>query len=421
MTSSVDAYDLLVIGSGMAGMAAAAFAGRKGLRVVLAGSSGQSHFSSGLLDLLAVHPVAEGKVWDDPFQALEALISDDPDHPYALLGSETVRRSFALFCDMLKDLGLPYTGHADRNASVITTLGTVKRTFRVPAWMWNAERGLRDNPAALMVDFTGLKGFSAARITQTLAPRWPNLTPVRLSFPLPGPLYPEHMAAALEVGAHRATLAGMLARRLRGVEMVGFPAILGIADPGTVHEDMERLLGARVFEVPTMPPSVTGLRLKAAFEAAAPGLGIRVMNQKLVRNVVRDKDWFQADIGTRESETSVRARFAILATGRFFGKGLLARRTGVVETVFGLPVEQPGDRTAWHDEAFLSGNGHAINRAGLRVDSRFRPLNNDGLPAHERLYAVGSILAGQDWARQKCGSGLAVATAYAAVRDMLAQ
>jgi glycerol-3-phosphate dehydrogenase subunit B len=33
-----------------------------------------------------------------------------------------------------------------------------------------------------------------------------------------------------------------------------------------------------------------------------------------------------------------------------------------------------------------------------------------------RLFAAGSILAHQDWVREKCGSGLALASAYGAVR-----
>jgi glycerol-3-phosphate dehydrogenase subunit B len=35
------------------------------------------------------------------------------------------------------------------------------------------------------------------------------------------------------------------------------------------------------------------------------------------------------------------------------------------------------------------------------------------------LFAIGSILAHQDWIRMKCGSGLAIATAYGAVKALL--
>jgi len=43
-------------------------------------------------------------------------------------------------------------------------------------------------------------------------------------------------------------------------------------------------------------------------------------------------------------------------------------------------------------------------------------LDDSGQPAFENLFAAGSILAHQDWMRQKCGAGLAIATAYSAVK-----
>ncbi len=53
--------------------------------------------------------------------------------------------------------------------------------------------------------------------------------------------------------------------------------------------------------------------------------------------------------------------------------------------------------------------------AGLEIDNMFRPLDIAGKPAFKTLFAAGSILAHQDWIRMKCGSGLAIASAYAAV------
>jgi glycerol-3-phosphate dehydrogenase subunit B len=51
------------------------------------------------------------------------------------------------------------------------------------------------------------------------------------------------------------------------------------------------------------------------------------------------------------------------------------------------------------------------------VDAAFHPLDASGKPAHPRLFAAGSILAHQDWMRMKCGSGLALSTARAAVES----
>jgi glycerol-3-phosphate dehydrogenase subunit B len=112
----------------------------------------------------------------------------------------------------------------------------------------------------------------------------------------------------------------------------------------------------------------------------------------------------------------IRAEGVILATGRFWAHGLRADRDRIRETLFDLPVYQPKKRDEWHQEDFLDLRGHPANRAGLTIDNQFRPLNRAGKPAFEKLFAAGSILAHQDWMRMKCGSGLAISSAYAAVK-----
>jgi glycerol-3-phosphate dehydrogenase subunit B len=82
-------------------------------------------------------------------------------------------------------------------------------------------------------------------------------------------------------------------------------------------------------------------------------------------------------------------------------------------------LHQPETRAQWHRENFLDRRGHQINQAGLEIDDHFRPLGFNGKPAFNTLFAAGSILAHQDWKRMKCGSGLAVATAFGAVKSFV--
>jgi len=419
MKHATDHYDLLVLGTGLAGMAAAAKAHEHGLRVAQAGGVGQSQFSSGLLDLLAVHPTASGRIWDDPLAAMQALVQDEPDHPYALLGPQAVEQSLLDFTRFLEGMGLTYTGYARRNARVITAAGTLKHTYRVPLWMWRAEQGLERGAPALLVDFEGQTGYNARLIAGMLSQTWPGLKTARVAFPGENAAYPEHMALSMGQAVVREKLARELRPHLAGVELVGFPAMLGIREPGMVHKEMERLLGVGVFEIPTMPPAVTGMRIKSAFEAFAAREGVRLLAMHLSRPMDSKAKVFQTALGDGMDRVEIQADHVILATGRFFGLGLRADRNGVAESVFGLPVHQPAGREQWHRDTFLDRAGHPVNRAGLRVDSGFRPLDDSGRPANERLLACGSILAHQDWMRQKCGAGLAIATAHAAVRTIV--
>ena len=71
-----------------------------------------------------------------------------------------------------------------------------------------------------------------------------------------------------------------LARAARRGERVAFPAVLGIADPHAVWTELEQRLGRPVFEVPTLPPSVPGMRVFAILREALRRAGGRVRAQQ---------------------------------------------------------------------------------------------------------------------------------------------
>jgi len=411
-------WDVAVVGAGMAGMSAALFAASRGLSVLHVGNGGGLLFASGLLDVLGVHPVAPGRVWESPWDAMEALGRETPDHPLARVGADAVRQALAAVMDALGHAGTPYAPATDRNRTVLTSLGTSKVTFGVPRSMAAGADVLAGRVPALLVDFRGLREFAARQIVQTLGERWPGLRCERVEFPDAeslSELYAVHVAAALESAATRERLFDRVRPLLGDAKAVGFPAVLGLSRSGAVHEAFEAALGVPVFEIPTMPTSVPGLRLKGALEAAVGARGVERRVQTVVTGIAFDGDLAQLALSDAAGVGTATARTVVLATGRFVGRGLAAGRDGVTESILGLPVEQPGSRDQWHSRRFLEPAGHAINRAGLVTDARLRPVDADGKPAWNGLYAIGSILARQDWMRQKCGSGLSAGTAWAAV------
>ncbi len=418
-----DSFDVAVIGAGMAGMAAALFAAERGLSCIQIGNGGSLLFASGLLDLLGVHPVAERRLWQSPYAALAALAREQPLHPLARVDAHSIRAAFESFVTALAAAGLAYAPLGERNRKLLTSIGTIKTTFGVPLSMVAGTGVLDARPPCLLVDFRGLREFSAAQIAATLGRSWPGLRHQRIEFPgcegAPE-LYAAPLARALETRETRARTVALVQPLLGDAQAVGFPAVLGLARAREVHAAFEAGLGVPVFEIPTMPTSVPGLRLLSALEAMLSARGVRRRHQASVRALA-----FDAHAGTATLELEgisggaggerVFARAVVLATGRFTGRGLTADRGGVRESILGLPVHQPGSREAWHQRDFLDPSGHAINRAGLEIDDAWRPLGASGKPAWPRLYAVGSILAHQDWMRSKCGSGLAIATAWAAM------
>jgi glycerol-3-phosphate dehydrogenase subunit B len=413
-------YDLCVVGTGMSGMAAALFAVNRGLTTLQVGCTGEIIFASGLLDLMGVYPAEKKKSWRDPWAGIQAVVRDMPDHPYARIAPEDIRTAFEEFLFFANNAGVSYRRHLRRNSEVITSLGTIKRTYGVPLTMWPGIEALKNRNSCLIVDIRGLKGFSARQIAQTLKQRWPGIRSARIEFPKSeafSEVYPERLARALESSQNRARLAETLQPHLNDVQIVGLPAILGITKSAEVMSDLERQIGIPVFEIPAMPPSVPGLRLKEAFEQQLPTQGVKLFSQKKVTRIrPAGSAGFVIEIGATEPEHTLRSRGVILATGRFIGQGLHADRTGIKETLLNLQVYQPANRSQWHCKDFLDPSGHPINRAGLEIDDDFRPLDSSGHPAFPALFAAGSILAHQDWMRMKCGSGLAIASAFAAVK-----
>jgi glycerol-3-phosphate dehydrogenase subunit B len=416
-------YDVCIIGAGMTGNAAALFAANRGLSTLRVGGASELLFASGLLDLLGVHPIEKKKTWRDPWAGISALIKDIPQHPYARIQKEHIQTAFDELLVFLDEAGVVYRHYKRRNQEVVTSMGTSKLTYCLPLTMWKGAMAFKKKTPCLIIDFRGLKGFSARQISQTLAHKWPGVSAARVEFPglkSFDEVYAERIARALEVVQNREKLAQSIRPHLGRAEIIGLPAVLGINRSVEVMADLERRIGVPVFEIPTMPPSVAGLRLKEAFEQHLPLKGVDLVSHQQVLRAPRERGgFFVLDIGDAEKKLSVRSRGVVLATGRFIGQGLHADRIGIRETLFNLPVHQPASRAHWHLEDFLDPKGHPINRAGLEIDDYFRPLDKTGKCAFATLFAAGSILAHQDWIRMKCGSGLAIASAYAAVNSLL--
>jgi glycerol-3-phosphate dehydrogenase subunit B len=413
-----ETYDVAVVGAGLAGMSAAVFAANRGLRVVQVGNAGALLFASGLLDLLALHPIEEGTAWSEPWAGFAALSRDLPQHPYAKIEATGLRAAFVELVAALDEAGLAYTTPDEKNHELLTGVGSVKSTYCLPRSMQPGAEAFAGRAPCLLVDFEGLREYSAKAIAAVAAARWPGLRSLRLGFPAPGiagEAYAAHIAMALENRVARERLADLVRPHLGDARAVGLPAVLGIMRTMIAAAHLGEALGVPVFEIPTMPTSVPGLRLKNALERAVAARRVERRVHGRVVAVERSRDAFGLCVAATPVPGRLRARALILATGRFMGGGLEASHVRVREPLLDLHVTQPETRSDWHRTDFLDSRGHALNRAGIEVDDSFRALDAHGAVVHPRLFAIGTILAHHDWARMKCGAGLAIGTAAAAV------
>lgn len=412
--------DLVVVGRGMAGMAATLFAVNRGVSTVQVGMTGEIIFASGCLDLLALPSPESEAPFDDPWAAIDLLSQEMPGHPYTRMKRGDIEAALDEFVSFLNTQNLPYVNQTGQNAEMITPLGIVKKTYYAPESMGEGIKALREKAPCLLVDFHGLSDFSATQMAASLREVWPEIRSARVSFPgnndnrelIPGDI----MAETMELSKNRAALAQAVKPLVGDARVVGVPAVMGMNRTQEILSDMENQIGVPVFEIPTFPVSVPGLRLNETFARGLVKKGVkRLLQTRVLKADPLNDGTFALHMGRSKPEMTLHARGVILATGRFWSRGLVADRNGIREPLLNLPVHQPEKRDQWHRERFLDLRGHPVNRAGVETDALFRPLDESGEPVSERLFAAGAILAHQDWKRMKCGSGLAISTAHKAL------
>jgi glycerol-3-phosphate dehydrogenase subunit B len=191
--------------------------------------------------------------------------------------------------------------------------------------------------------------------------------------------------------------------------------VLGLRTASDVWQELESRLDRRVFEVPTLPPSVPGIRLYEALKTALRRAGGRlVIGDRAVGVETEGERVTGLVTETAARPATHRARTFVLASGGFASDGLELDSQGLVrETVFDVPVAgvpaagQPRFARGYFDPQPLA-------RAGIAVDELLRPVDAEGRAVYANLHAAGGILGGAVPWREKSGTGISLATGYAA-------
>jgi glycerol-3-phosphate dehydrogenase subunit B len=414
----VSRHDAIVVGTGLAGLSAALRLAEGGARVlVLAKGVGATHLSAGTIDVLGYAPERVER----PAEALAGL---PPQHPYSLVGADGVGAAVDWFKQRIAGGSLApysYAGGIEENLLLPTALGVPRPSAVVPATM--AAGDLRDRGPVCVVGFRPLKDFHAALLADNLARAGVRARAFELDIAPEGRADPNSLAYArgFDDPAFRAEVIAQIAGRLTAEERVAFPAVLGIARPHAVWSELEQRLGRPVFEVPTLPPSVPGMRVFAVLREALRRAGARVIVGAVVVGAEQEGGRvvaLRARHGLREERHPTAA--VVLATGGFASGGLaLDSRWTAREPALGLPV---AGVPAAGEERFRAGyfDDHPLGRAGVAVDRELRPVDEAGERVFENVLVAGATLAGAEPWREKSGDGISLATGFRAAELALA-
>jgi glycerol-3-phosphate dehydrogenase subunit B len=422
MTESGRGTDIIVIGAGLAGLTAAVHAVKAGATVrLIAQGWGQQIVAPGWISVC-------DRADDDVIAEVRGYAALHPEHPYGLAGADGMADCIERFRAFAKEIDLPYSvrlrdGH---NMRLMTLLGAIQTPLLVPRAMADGDLTGFDGEV-LLVGFANWRDFYPELAVRNLAQQGIQARAIMVDAPGAAQSWdrwPGDLARALDDAHQRHSLIERIKPHVQHAARIGFPAVLGMDRHGEVLDDFNRQLGRPCFEIPTLPPSVPGMRLSTHIRRWLLRQRARVqIGHPVVRGMVENGRCLGVEVGALGHANPFYADLVILATGGLYNGGIQSDDSGKLwEPIFGLPVQGPsGDgRAEWYHDNLLIHRGHPVHRVtGLCVNKRLQPLGPDQEPVLSNVYAVGHMLAGFNPLTDGCAEGIALASALRAVQVAL--
>lgn len=402
-------FDNIIIGGGLSGLISAVESARAGKNTAVV-STGQSalHFWSGSFEVLSSHDGKE--VMDSPLSLAPHL---SLRHPYRIFGEEKTRNLLNKVPGILADAGIHVRGSLERNHLRMTPLGFVK-----PAWLTLDEYFSFDSPeqvagkkfAIINIysynDFypsflaAGLEKLGASSFQRAV--NIPQLNELRRSTT---EMRATNMSRFLRDDADD-LLASEINKASEGADAVIMPAVLGIFSDAPVKRLLEGV-DRPVYFIATTPASVPGVRCQFALRDYFIRLGGTFFQGDTVVRGEFDNNRLARIFTANFEDMPLEADNFVLATGSFFGHGLIATINKIFEPAFGFDLNAPNNREEWYRKNVYDSQPYM--GYGVITDDMLHPSKNG--TTIENVYAAGAILSGFNALKEGSGAGITLATA----------
>jgi len=401
--------DVVILGDELEGLVAAVRLLERGKSIRLMSRGGGSHhYAPDGLRLLGYGPDGRDVPIRDPYEALKEM---GEGHPLRLLGRDRVRAALDWFLDWALQQGFQYRSNG-RNTLTLSAAG-----LPVPVFATSPHQATWDNLEAgtvAVICFEGHKDFAVGLTVSELRRRDIDAHLVRIEAPC-GTADSMHLARFFDRSRDLDGYASSFRDHLPPkATHAFFPAVLGLDRHDETVKSLERGLGVPCREVPTLPPSIPGLRLSRHvtkhIETKGGFIHLSVhAHGQLTNNGRCEAIW--DDAGRRfEAETF------ILATGGVLMGGLEVESDGRVrEPIFGLDVAQTRPLEARHPDLVLD----ALHETGVATDARLRPLIKSQVVL-DNLFVAGQTLGHCNATKEASVEGVAIATGWAAAEEACA-
>lgn len=431
-------YDVIVIGGGVAGYSAALRCLENGLKTAVV-SSGQSalHFSSGSIDLLSNSPETGAPV-EFPFDEIEKLPQQLPRHPYSKLGVKRIKEAMTWYQETMTKEGLPLSAlDTQANHLRITTMGTLKPTWLSQPHVQKIDFGfesLKNVKRIIMISIEGFRDFQP-QIAQDNLKRYAEMNNIKIltkqintsgftsTSRNPNEFRSIDISRILRDESQFLELANQLLAAATPEDLVVIPSVMGNGDGLKLLNKMAEHTGLTFHEVPTMPPSLLGIRIEdVMMRAFIRNGGSLLKGDEVLGGEITEENGNLKLVNLKTQkmkELTISADHYVFATGSFFSKGIIAHQNSIEEPVFGLDLAETGKRAEWFQKSFFAKQPHAFLSFGVEADERFIPSINGQKVTN--VFCAGSILSDYNPVAHGCGGGVAISTAHFAVDNILSE
>jgi anaerobic glycerol-3-phosphate dehydrogenase len=293
-----DGYDVIVAGSGLCGLTAAGAAAHRNMKVALV-ATGPGSFVT-------------GSGWFTAQDVQRA--SSAPD----------LREALAFFCEMARRAGSPYAGDITSAKYLPSLLGDFQSVALAPLLLWDGEP--RDGVSTAIIGIRGLSGFDecfmAERLNEQARAMGSSGTytarQISLSRSIGTPVTALRIAQLFDRDPDfRKELVCALRAAASGFQRIFVPGMLGLDSAAEQIAEFERELGCAVCEIPTLPPSISSLRVFHRIECYLQKIGVELFRGFPIDEVeIHDGVCAGVRIAAPGHAMILRCQSMVLATGR---------------------------------------------------------------------------------------------------------
>ncbi len=377
---------------------------------LLSAGRGSLHYAPGGIHVLGYTPCADG------FDANDGVLSSPGEgmsdlhagHPYRIAGEAVIQDALEWFFFTTDGLDAGFN-RSGCNVQTLTPAGLGLPTYGPTPSQVLVEA--IDGREVAVVRFGSHRDFPANLTAIGLHRLGSNVAVVEAPPPGSGS---ENVDLARSFDRHP-DLDGYFrdlgSRVPESAELIIFPAVLGISDHARVRRSAEQALGRPCHEVPTLPPSVPGMRLQRKMDRVIAGHGTPVHIGTRVTGTMTG-DGHPTDVVDTAGRVHTASAFIVASGGVAMGGLNVDSRGEVRETTFGLPVRQTAPLNAETAGASLD----ALHRTGVETDHALRPLTSRSR-SFENVYVTGHTLANWNPAQEASAEGVAIVTGWLAAQS----